>query len=64
MVLIKTSYKNVWHLGCTDAQREILEDYTGELTELQHEFHLKLLAVKMDAMESALRLHGVNISDP
>ena len=57
-------YKNTWHVGVSDRERCILEDYVQELKELSTKFHLRLLDEGMDPMESALRIQGVDRSDP
>ena len=57
-------YTNLWHVNCSERERCILEDYVFDLEVLSHKFHLRLLDEGMDAMESALRLKGVNKSDP
>ncbi len=63
-ILRATPFKNVWPEGCSDEQRLILEAYAQRLCDLGQTYHMKLLATGMDAMESALRIEGVNESDP
>ncbi len=58
------NYTNCWHEGVSERERLIFEDYVQALQELSHKYHLRLLDEGMDAMESALRIQGVNKSDP